>query len=48
MGRDDTAAVIDYGKVPLNGEPSDLTAQFFLRKLDDQTAALTFIDLHVM
>ena len=47
MGRDDIAA-IHYGKVPLNGEPSDLTARFFVRKLDDQTVTLTLIDLHVM
>ena len=47
MGRDDTA-VIGYGKVPLNGEPSDLTAQFRVRKLDDKTITLAFMDLHVL
>ncbi|MEY8386001.1 hydratase [Oscillospiraceae bacterium 38-13] len=47
MGRDDIA-VIHYDKVPLNGEPSDLTARFFVRKLDDKTITLAFMDLHVM
>ncbi len=47
MGRDDIA-VIHYDKVPLNGEPSDLTARFFVRKLDDRTVTLAFMDLHVM
>jgi len=46
-GRDDIA-VIHYDKVPLNGKPSDLTARFFVRKLDDKTVTLAFIDLHVM
>ncbi len=47
MGEDDLA-MIHYDGVPLNGEPSDLTARFFLRKLDEKTATLAFIDLHVM
>ena len=47
MGRDDIA-VIHYGKVPLNGEPSDLTARFLVRKLDEKTVTLAFMDLHVM
>ena len=47
MGRDDIA-VIHYDKLPLNGEPSDLTARFFIRKLDDKTITLAFMDLHVM
>jgi len=47
MGRDDIA-VIHYDKVPLNGEMSDLTARFFVRKLDSETVTLAFIDLHVM
>ena len=47
MGRDDIA-VIHYDKLPLNGEPSDLTARFFVRKLDDKTITLAFMDLHVM
>ncbi len=47
MGPDDIA-VIHYDGVPLNGEPSDLTAKFFLRKLDETAMTLAFIDLHVM
>lgn len=47
MGRNDTA-VIHYDHVPLNGKMSDLTARFFLRKIDSNTVTLAFIDLHVM
>ena len=47
MGQDDIA-VIHYDKLPLNGKPSDLTARFFVRKLDSKTITLAFIDLHVM
>lgn len=34
--------------VPLNGEASDLTAIFFLKKLNEQSMTLSFFDLHVM
>lgn len=47
MGEDDIA-VIHYESVPLNGEMSDLTARFFVRKIDDDKLTLAFIDLHVM
>lgn len=47
MGKDDIA-VIHYDNVPLNGEMSDLTAIFFVRKVNDDEITLAFIDLHVM
>ena len=34
--------------VPLNGNMSDLTAIFFVRKVDEDNLTLSFIDLHVM
>ncbi len=47
MGKDDIA-VIHYDNVPLNGKMSDLTARFFVRKINDKEITLVFIDLHVM
>lgn len=47
MGKNDIA-VIHYDNVPLNGMLSDLTDRFFLRKIDDNTLTLAFMDLHVM
>ncbi len=47
MGENDIA-VIHYDNVPLNGKMSDLTARFFVRKIDEQNITLAFIDLHVM
>lgn len=47
MGKNDIA-VIHYDHVPLNGKMSDLTARFFVRKVDDDKITLAFIDLHVM
>lgn len=47
LGKNDIA-VIHYDNVPLNGMLSDLTARFFLRKIDDNTLTLAFMDLHVM
>ena len=47
MGKNDIA-VIHYDNVPLNGEMSDLTARFFVRKINDDEITLAFIDLHVM
>lgn len=37
-----------YDGVPLNGEISDLTAQFWLKKTDAENMTLIFRDLHVM
>ena len=39
---------IHYHLVPLNGEPSDLTARFWLRKTDENHFTLEFQDMHVM
>ena len=47
MGENDIA-VIHYDNVPINGEMSDLTARFFVRKVNDDEITLAFIDLHVM
>lgn len=47
MGKDDVA-VIHYDNVPLNGTMSDLTARFFVRKVNDDELTLAFIDLQVM
>lgn len=47
MGKNDIA-VIHYGNVPLNGMMSDLTAIFFVRKVNDDLITLAFVDLHVM
>lgn len=47
MGENDIA-VIHYDNVPLNGKMSDLTAIFFVRKVDEDNLTLSFVDLHVM
>ena len=40
--------MVHYNDVPLDGEPSDLTARFHIKKIDDETIALEFLDVHVM
>lgn len=40
--------MVHYFDVPLDGEPSDLTARFNIKKLDETTIALEFLDIHVM
>lgn len=45
---DDDLAVIHYEEIPLNGEMSDLTARFFVRKISENQYTLALIDLHVM
>lgn len=47
LGKEDIA-VIHYDNVPLNGEMSDLTARFFVRRINDDRLTLAFMDLHVM
>lgn len=37
-----------YTGVPLNGDLSDLTALFFLKKVDESNMTLSFRELHVM
>lgn len=44
----DDIAVIHYDNIPLNGMMSDLTARFFVRKVNDSEITLAFIDLHVL
>lgn len=41
-------AVTHYDDIPLNGTMSDLTARFFVYKVNDDEFTLAFIDLHVM
>ena len=41
-------AVIHYDNVPINREMSDLTARFFVPKVNDDEITLAFIGLHVM
>jgi hypothetical protein len=40
--------MIHYAGVPLNGTPSDLTAQFNIKKVGDSRLTLEFVDIHVM
>ncbi len=39
---------IHYSDVPLNGERSDLTAIFYIKRVDTENITLSFYDLHVM
>lgn len=40
--------MVHYDCVPLNGELSDLTARFHIKKIGDNNITLKFLDLHVM
>lgn len=40
--------MVHYDCVPLNGELSDLTARFYIKKVDGSNITLEFLDLHVM
>ena len=40
--------MVHYDDVPLNGQPSDLTARFHIKRLDDHRITLEFLDIHVM
>jgi hypothetical protein len=40
--------MVHYGDVPLDGERSDLTARFHIKKIGDDRMALEFLDIHVM
>lgn len=40
--------MVRYFNIPLNGEMSDLTGIFYLRKLSETSMTLEFHDLHVM
>ena len=39
--------MVHYDNVPLNGQPSDLTARFHIQRLDHEIT-LEFLDIHVM
>ena len=47
-GRPDELGMVHYECVPLNGEMSDLTGIFYLKKVSDTAMVLEFHDLHVM
>jgi hypothetical protein len=40
--------MVHYGDVPLDGEASDLTARFHIKKIDSDFITLEFLDIHVM
>lgn len=40
--------MVHYDSVPLDGEPSDLTARFNIRKVGPDRITLEFVDIHVM
>jgi hypothetical protein len=40
--------MVHYDGVPLNGEPSDLTARFNIKKVKGGRLTLEFVDIHVM
>jgi hypothetical protein len=40
--------MVHYNDVPLDGEPSDLTARFHIKKVDGGRITLEFLDIHVM
>ena len=40
--------MVHYDDVPLDGEPSDLTARFYIKKVDGSAITLEFLDIHVM
>lgn len=40
--------MVHYDCVPLNGELSDLTARFYIERIDESNITLKFLDLHVM
>ena len=40
--------MVHYDDVPLNGERSDLTARFNLRRVGVDRLTLEFLDIHVM
>jgi hypothetical protein len=40
--------MIHYEFIPLNGEPSDLTATFTIKKVGQDQITLEFLDIHVM
>ena len=39
---------IHYFDIPINGEMSDLTAKFWIKKVDEHNITLAFQDMHMM
>ena len=44
----DYVGMVHYNDVPLDGEPSDLTARFHIKKVEPAALTLEFLDIHVM
>ena len=44
----DYLGMVHYNDVPLDGEPSDLTARFHIKKVEPAALTLEFLDIHVM
>jgi len=42
------AGMVHYDDVPLNGERSDLTARFNIKRISSEELTLEFVDIHVM
>ena len=40
--------MVHYNDVPLDGDPSDLTARFHIRRIENSAITLEFLDIHVM
>jgi hypothetical protein len=47
-GPDGRVGDVHYDDVPLDGEQSDLTARFYIKKIGPDALALEFLDIHVM
>ena len=46
--RPEEVGMVHYERVPLNGDMSDLTGIFYMKKVSNSTMILEFYDLHVM
>jgi len=44
----DYVGMVHYDDVPLDGEPSDLTARFHIKRVGAEALTLEFLDIHVM
>ena len=40
--------MVHYFDIPLDGEPSDLTARFHIKRIGPSQIALEFLDIHIM
>lgn len=48
LSPDGYVGMVHYDDVPLDGEPSDLTARFHIKKIGPSKITLEFLDIHVM